>query len=282
MSLYRKQNLAWILTAVLLISAITTVLSGCNNKTGNTGANLAEDKASNGKAVEIKIAAASDVQPAFEELGKILKAQTGIKSVFIFGSSGQLSQQMISGAKVDVLASADEAYVDKVIAAGIGLKETRQQYATGRLVIVSGSNREALSDISQLRYMKVNKIAIANPDHAPYGRAAREALTTAGIWMAVKPKLVFGENARQAFQYAETGNADIAFAPLSLVKAAEGVSHYVVPANMHEPINQTLVVTKSGNKQAALKFIELLTSKTGIETLSKYGFERNLDIEKGK
>lgn len=282
MSIFRKQNFRTLLAVILLISALNA-LSGCQKAAVNTGANLAEDKTPNGKVAEIKVAAASDVQPAFEELGKVFKEQTGIKPVFIFGSSGQLSQQVINGAKVDVFASADEAYVDQVISAGIGLKETRIQYAIGRLTVVSGSSKiEIPSDISRLRYMKLNKIAIANPDHAPYGRAARETMMKAGIWLAVKSKLVFGENARQAFQYAQTGNADIAFAPLSLVKAAGSDSYYLVPKNFHEPINQTLVATSTESKQAALKFITLLTSRTGIKTLKKYGFEQNLESGEGK
>lgn len=254
---------------ILLVLIALALLTGCVRDSSKTAVNRTDNNTD-----RIKIAAASDVQPAFEELGKIFKKQTGVKPVFVFGSSGQIAQQIIAGANIDIFASADEAYVDKVIASGVGVKSTKQIYALGRLAIVSGNKKiKAPSGIWELRYMKSNKIAIANPDHAPYGKAARDALTNAGIWKAVSSRIIMGENARQAYQYAQTGNSDIALVPLSLVKKAPDMSYTVIPESMHGPIQQTLVLTKNANRNVSLKFIDLLLSEKGIEIMKEFGFE---------
>jgi len=226
----------------------------------------------------IKIVAASDLQPAFEEFGKIFKQQTGIKPIFIFGSSGQLAEQVLKGAEVDLFASANEGYVDKVISQGRGSEDTRRLYALGRLAVVSGNDDMKPPSVEGLGNASINKIAIANPEHAPYGRAAREALKNTGDWDKVRPKLVLGENARQTFQYAETGNVDAAIVPLSLALSSKR-PYGLVPKELHSPISQTLVVIRGSREKEASRFVSLLISPEGDQIMKKYGFDRP-DAEK--
>lgn len=223
------------------------------------------------QTAEITVAAASDLRPAFVELGAMFTAATGTKVTFSFGSSGQLREQILNGAPFDLFASANAEYVDEVVAAGRGQGDTQADYAFGRIVlwVPSGEPPKSVTELADSRY---RRIAIANPSHAPYGLAAQQALESAGISEAVGPRLVYGETVSDTFQIAKSGNVDAAIVALSLA-IADGSAYTLIPAEMHEPLRQALVVTSTGQRgQAARAFAQLLASPSGRDVMVRYGF----------
>jgi molybdate transport system substrate-binding protein len=200
-------------------------------------------------------------------------------SASTFGSSGQLAQQLLEGAPMDLYASADVAYVDRVVAAGIGDPATQTTYAFGRLAIWSSASRwrgwETLADVAADDGIRF--VAIANPEHAPYGRAARQAFETEGRWQAIQPRLVFGENISDTQRLAATGDADVAIVALSLALAADEAgegSWTIIDADLHDPLQQDLVVTAADPDRAALaaRFVELVGSEEGQQVMRRFGF----------
>lgn len=224
-------------------------------------------------AAKLTVSAASDLTPAFQELGKLFEQQTGTKVVFNFGSTGQLTQQIEQGAPVDLFAAANASFIDGLEQKGLIIPETKALYAQGRLTIWTRKDSKLRIDrIEDLTGPDVIKVAIANPDHAPYGMAAREALKRAGIWEAVSPKLVFGENISQTFQFAESGNVDAALVALSL-SINSGGNWKLVPTELHDPLNQTLAVIKTAkNEAAARKFAAFINAPEGRGVMRRYGF----------
>jgi molybdate transport system substrate-binding protein len=234
---------------------------------------------SNPAPVTLTISAASDLTRAFTEVGAAFEAATGTKVVFNFGSTGQLAQQIEQGAPVDVFAAANASYIDQLDAKGLILSDTKQRYANGRIVLWTRADSELqLERLEDLALPGVRRVAIANPDHAPYGTAAREALRAVGLWAGVQPKLVLGENVRQALQYAETGNVDAAIVALSLVvpaAMAEDVDgrYVLVPEDLHAPLDQTVAVIRStAHEREARAFAEFVGSPAAREIMRKYGF----------
>ncbi|MEX2291831.1 MAG: molybdate ABC transporter substrate-binding protein [Mycobacteriales bacterium] len=236
----------------LAAAALLVLLAGCGSAQGSTAAD------------PLLVAAAADLLPAFRELGERYTEQTGRPVTFTFGSSGQLAQQLANGAPYELFASADVRYVDQVLAAGRGEASTKAEYALGRLAVWS---RDAPVALDQLAEPRFGRIALANPEHAPYGRAAEQALRSAG---ALDPdRLVFGENVTDTLRLATSGNADVAVVALSVARTAGG--HVTpVPAAAHEPLRQALVVT--GRPDAAAPFAELVTSHEGRAVLARHGF----------
>lgn len=225
-------------------------------------------------SVTLTISAASNLTFAFEELGTLFEQQTGIQVEYNFGATGQLLQQIQSGATVDIFAAADEASVDKLEESGDTIADTKQVYAVGRLALWTHADSplefKAIEDINR---PEVAKIAIVNPDIAPYGVAAREAMQSAGLWQAVQDKLVFGENVSQTLQYAESGNVDVAFVPLALSIQSKG-KWVLLPASLHKPVRQALAVVKGTQREVeARQFVAFLNSADGQAIMKKFGFE---------
>ncbi len=225
------------------------------------------------------VAAASDLRPVFTALGDSFEATTGEAVTFSFGSSGQLAQQLLQGAPMDLFASANRAYVDRVVAGGIGDPATQRTYAFGRLVLWShadaGTTWEDLGALAADD--ELTNLAIANPEHAPYGQAAAEALRTAGVLERLQPKLVYGENVADTQRLAATGNADAAIIALSLAVAADdagGGSWTLLAEHLHEPLEQRLVVTTDDPARATVaeRFIEHVTGEDGRAVMRRYGF----------
>jgi molybdate transport system substrate-binding protein len=246
---------------------------------GDPGANLAQP-------TTLTVSAAADLTYAFTEIGRRFEAETGTKVVFNFGSTGQLAQQIEQGAPVDVFAAADVSYVEELEKLGLILPGTKQLYARGRIVLwtrIEAGQHEYLQieRLEDLLRPEVRRVAIANPDHAPYGRAAREALQATGIWEAIQPKLVLGENVRQTLQYAETGNVDVAIVALSLVAPAargsrgEVQEHWtLVPQKLYRPLDQALAVVKGTRyEREADAFVAFVAGSAGQAILREYGFE---------
>lgn len=222
--------------------------------------------------ITITVAAASDLRFAFEDLGASFTDETGIEVTFSFGSSGLLREQIINGAPFDLFASANVEFVDAVIDAGRGQAATKATYAYGRLALWTPTGiplPDAIEDLTDPQY---SRIAIANPDHAPYGLAAETALATSGILDDLRDRLVYGENISDTFRIAQSGNASVGIIALSLV-IADGSDHTLVPDELHDPLRQALVVTSTGEQgDAARAFAAHLETPVGRETMASYGF----------
>jgi molybdate transport system substrate-binding protein len=227
----------------------------------------------NNQRLQITVAAASDLTAGFEEIGREFEATQNIKVVFVFGSTGMLTRQIENGAPMDLFAAANVAYVNQLEQKGLIVPDTKAIYARGRITLwTTADSPLKVETVSDLTRPEIKRVAIANPDHAPYGLAAKQALESAGVWESVKPKLVYADNIRQTLQYAETGNVDVSIVALSLSQQSKG-RWTLVPEQLHQPIDQGLAVIKSThNEQAARAFASFVTGPRGKEILGKYGF----------
>lgn len=225
------------------------------------------------ETAQLTVAAASDLTAAFEEIGRDFQARDKIKPVFVFGSTGLLTRQIENGAPFDVFAAANESYIDQLQQKGLTVEGTKTIYGRGRITMwTMAESTFKLEKIEDLANPDVHRVAIANPDHAPYGQAAREALETAGIWQSVQPKLVYGDNIRQALQFAETGNVEVAIVAVSLSAQNKGRC-VLIPETLHKPLLQAMAVIKgTTNEDAARSFTDFVTGSKGREILAKYGF----------
>lgn len=221
----------------------------------------------------IAVAAAADLQFAFTEIGELFQQQTGRKVVFIFNSTGTLAKQIENGAPVDVFAAANIQFIDDLRAKGMLLGDTQQLYAVGRIALAS-AKRSSLSmrSLSDLVRPEIKNVAIANPEHAPYGVAAKQALEATGVWEQVRPKLVYGENVRQALQYIQTGNAEAGVVALSIANVPE-IDYVLIDENLYQPLKQALaVVSGTKHEQASREFIAFINGPGGRPIMKKYGF----------
>jgi molybdate transport system substrate-binding protein len=260
----RGDSLPETLARALLMFAFMLSLAACSPREP-------EDMQADPK--DITVAAASDLAPAFEELGRAFEQESGVKVIFMFGSTGNLAKQIENGAPVDLFAAANISFVEGLERKGLIAPDTKALYARGRITLWTRSdNPLAISRVEDLARPEVKRVAIANPEHAPYGVAAREALQSAGVRDVVEPKLVLGENVRQALQYAETGNADAAITALSL-STQSGGRWVVVPEQLHGPLDQAMAVIKgSRGEQSARRFADFINSDRGRPVMRKYGF----------
>jgi molybdate transport system substrate-binding protein len=224
-------------------------------------------------SAEITVAAASDLTPAFEEIGREFQSAHKTKVTFVFGSTGLLTRQIENGAPFDVFAAANVTYIDQLAQKSLIVPGTKRVYARGRITMWTTANSTLkIEKIPDLARPDVTRIAIANPDHAPYGLAAREAFERAGIWETVKPKLVYADNIRQTLQYAETGNVDVAIVALSLSVQSNG-RWVLIPEELHQPIDQGMAVLKTTKDEAAARaFSDFVSGDKGREILKQYGF----------
>ena len=230
------------------------------------------------RAQEIRVAAAADLEFAMKDVAAQFEKQTGTKVDVTYGSSGNFFSQLQNGAPFDLFFSADIDYPRKLEAAGLAEPGTVYEYAIGRIAIWTPA--DAKVDVVRLGWKtlldaRVQKIAIANPEHAPYGRAAVAALKKAGIYDQVKAKLVYGENISQAAQFVQSGNAQAGIVAMSLAVSPgmkEG-KRWEIAVDMHPSIEQAAILLKtSRNKTSARAFLEFVKSEGGRATLSKYGF----------
>ena len=219
----------------------------------------------------LRAAAAADLEPAFVELGKQFFIDTGRPVVWSFASSGQLAQQLDHGAPFDLFASANVELVERLRQRGRLVLHSRRNFARGRLALWARPGVVPPTGIPDLLRPGLGRIALANPEHAPYGQAAVAALRSAGIYEAVRARLVFAENVRQALQFAQTGNTDIALTALTLAQR-EG-AYTLVPATAHPPLIQALGVIRGGDEAGAAELSRYLCGAKGQAILQKYGFE---------
>jgi molybdate transport system substrate-binding protein len=236
---------------------------------------LACNRPSASQAAPIRVAAASDLARAFEEIAALHERTTGQKVQLTFGSTGLLTSQIRQGAPFDLFAAASASYIEQVVAAGVCDGATRAPYGQGRIAVWSKrSASPAPSRLSDLLDPRFARIAIAHPDHAPYGQAARAALQKAGLWEQLQGRLVYGENIRQAHQFAVTGNAEVALVALSLVAGDRDNPWFLLEGGLHPPLRQELVVCGGGgNAAGGQSFARTVAGAEGRAILERAGFE---------
>ncbi len=228
-------------------------------------------------AESLTVAVAANVKYAFDDLAAEFKKETGMEAQGVFGASGKIVAQVKSGAPFDVFLSADtespEALYRERLATG-----APRVYAYGVLVLWTRKNIDLARGVAAVNDPAVQKIAIANPRLAPYGRAAMKALDGAGLVKTAEPKLVYGESISQTLQFADSGAADMGFVAKSLVVAPEmaGRGRWVeVPKASYDPIAQAAVVLKRGSETqsgAAQKFMDFLFTREARAIFEKYGY----------
>ncbi len=221
----------------------------------------------------LTVAAAADLQNAFTEIAALFEQSTGHPVTLVFGSTGQLAQQIENGAPFDLFAAANISFVEALRDQELVIPDSVALYAEGRIVLAS--NRQAgveLSTLDELLDPSIRQVAIANPEHAPYGTAAMEALISAGLWEALQPKLIYGENVRQALQFIQTGDAQAGIVALSIADAPE-IDWTLIDASLHRPLRQALaVVATSAQPEVAQAFADYINGDEGRPIMQRYGF----------
>jgi len=227
---------------------------------------------------EIRVAAASDLQAVLPEIAKSFESELITHAELVFGSRGNLFAQIQNGAPFDVFFSADREFPDKLVQSGRAEPRSSAVYAVGRLVLwlPPGAKCEPQAEKwNCLLRPEIAKIAIANPVHAPYGRAAVQALQSAHLYEQIRAKLVFGENISQAAQFVQSGNAQAGLLSFSQLHspAMQGGKNWEIPRETYPPIEQAVVVLKSAReKSAADEFARFVTEGRGRTLLEKSGF----------
>jgi molybdate transport system substrate-binding protein len=230
--------------------------------------------ASSAMAAETKVAVAANFTEPAKEIAAKFESATGHKVVLSFGSSGQFYTQIANGAPYEVFLSADSERPTKAEADGLAVAGTRFTYATGRLVLFSKTPGLVDAKGKVLTKGGFEKLAIADPKAAPYGQAAVETLTKLKLYDTLKPKIVTGSSITQAYQYVQTGAAELGFVALSQVINETGGSRWVVPTADHTPIDQQAVLLKTGSDSVAAKaFLQFLKGKDARAIIKRYGYE---------
>jgi len=223
-------------------------------------------------APQLIVAAAASLTEVCPEIGQKFTDKTGIRVVFSYGATGDLAKQIENGAPFDVFAAADSEHVEQLDNKGLLTPGSRALYAQGRLVMWLPAHAPKADRIEQITSPDFERVAIAKPDVAPYGRATVESLESLKIWKQIHPKVVYGQSVSQTKQFAATGNAEVAFIPLALIKPGEG-TYIEVDKALHRPIDQALGIMKSSSQQAAARqFVDFVLGSEGQEILAKKGY----------
>jgi len=228
-------------------------------------------------AQSLTIAAASDLKFALSEVKTaFLQSYPQAKVRVVYGSSGKFAQQIENGAPFDLYFSASIVYPQRLVERGFAATKP-QLYALGKIVLWSSRLKASEVSLMDLAKPQFRRIAIANPIHAPYGLAAKAALKSAGVWQAVEPKLVMGENIAQTAQMIEMGGADIGVIALSLAlspRLSQRGGYGEIPQKWYPPLRQAFIVTRYGEKNPlAYDFVKFLATKSAQKIMKKYGFE---------
>lgn len=233
----------------------------------------------------IRVAAASDLKFALPELLAAFERDTGLRAEASYGSSGNFARQIRQGLPVQLFMSADEVWVQQLVEAGLtrvlpgGVRDAGAIYGLGRiaLIVPEASTLTLDAELRGLRagWDSVRKFAIANPEHAPYGRAAQQALVQLGLWELVRPRLVLGENIAQATQFVTSGAAQAGITALSLAlaPALAGLGrHLALPASTHKPLRQRMVLLRKAPAEAERLYAYLQTGAAQA-VFRRYGFQ---------
>ncbi len=223
----------------------------------------------------LTVFAASDLGPAFKQIVPPFEARARTTVTLALGSTGMLAQQIRNGAPADVFFAANESFVNDLVAESLTVPGTDAIYARGRVAIVTlKSSNLRVNDLKDLANPQIRRIAIANPQHAPYGLAAKQALETQGLWSGLESRLVFGENVQQAVQFVRSGSAEAGIVARSVAGTPDLIWR-LVDERLHQPLNQKAVVL-ARTKQAATarSLIEFINGSQGRAVLKQFGFDR--------
>lgn len=222
---------------------------------------------------QLTVFAAADLAFALKDIAAKFEQTHDATVTLVMGSTGHLSQQIAHGAPADVFFAANESFIDDLVRRGAIIPKTRALYAQGRIALATRKDRgPRLTGLLDLADPRIGRVAIANPQHAPYGKAAEEALRTVGIWDTVQPRLVYGENIRHTLQFLETGAVAAAIIALSIANVL-GIDHVLIDAALHKPLNQAVGVVKRGpHPERSLAFIQYVNGPEGRPIMKRYGF----------
>jgi molybdate transport system substrate-binding protein len=228
------------------------------------------------QAEKITIAAAADLKFAMDEIVDAYKKSNAADQIeVVYGSSGKFNTQIQQGAPFDLFFSADIAFPRELAKNGLAASEVKP-YAVGRIVLWSASMDASKMTLDSLTDPQIARIAIANPQHAPYGKRAEEALRSSGLWEKIESKLVYGENIANTAQFVQTGNAQVGIIALSLALSPELSAkggYYLIPDKLHAPLEQGFIITKRAAGNAlAKRFAEYMASRPARAVMTKYGF----------
>jgi len=225
------------------------------------------------QVTEVAVFGASDLALAFKEIVPKFERALSVKVTLVLGSTGMLAKQIEHGAPADVFFAADQTFIEDLAGKGVVIPETRALYAQGRLVLATArSAGPKLTDLRQLSEPRIRHVAVANPAHAPYGRAAEQALRAVGVWDELRPKLVYGENIRHALQFMESGAAEAGLIALSLANVP-AIDYVTVDRALHAPLNQSVaVVRRSRRPELGLAFIQFVNGAEGRVVMKRFGF----------
>lgn len=224
-------------------------------------------------APALTVFAASDLAFAFRELVPRFEKARGVTVTLVLGSTGNLARQIEHGAPADLFFAADQSFVERLMARGVLIPETQTLYAQGRIVLATAKRfGPKLNRLRDLVGPKVRRVAIANPLHAPYGKAAEEALRAAGVWEAVQFKLVYGENIRHALQFIQLGAAEAGIVALSVANVPE-LDWTPVEGGLYAPLNQAAAVAaRSPHPELGVAFIDFVNAPEGRAIMRRFGF----------
>lgn len=221
---------------------------------------------------EIKVAVAANFTEPAKQIAAAFEKATGHKLLLSFGATGQFYAQISQGAPFEVFLAADKKTPAKAVTEGLAIPGSQFTYAVGKLVLYSTAPG-LVTGADALTSPAFSKIAIANPATAPYGAAAVEVMKALGVWDALASRIVQGQNIGQTYQFVKTGNAEIGFVALSQIALLEGGSRWVVPAELHRPIQQDAVLLRAGeSSQASRAFLDFLKSKEGQAVIETFGY----------
>lgn len=252
-----------VLKAVMLVATITLGAVSC----------WSSDSRNDQR--ELIVAAAANLTNVSAEIGERFGQKTGVKVIFTFGATADLAKQLESGAPFDVFVAADTVNVERLQTQGLLTSDIPQIYARGKLVAWTPTGSPLrLQTLQDLQRPEFERIAIAKPDLAPYGAAAVQSLRALGLWDQIGPKVVYGQNVAQVKQFVATGNAEVGFIPMALVKTGEG-SFLEIDQKLHLPIAQAAGVVKASLKHpSAQQFVDFLLSNEGQQILEDAGYLR--------
>jgi len=229
-----------------------------------------------GLADEVRIAVASNILAPLEVLSARFEATENIQTRISGGATGHHYAQIVNGAPFDVFLAADQARPKRLLDEGLGVAGTRFTYASGGLALWAGPDAELpVSGLSGLAALDPRRLVIANPQLAPYGLAARQALEATGQWSALRPRIIEGANVGQALQYLATGNASHALVAVSYghMSGRPAGDWQRVPSRLHDPIRQDAVLLEQArNPQAARAFLTFLQGPEAAEVLERFGY----------
>ncbi len=228
-------------------------------------------------AAEVSVAVAANFTAPMQKIAALFEQSSGHKAMLSFGSTGKLYAQIRNGAPFQVLLAADDKTPAKLEAEGLSVVGMRFTYAVGKLALWSSQDGLVDAQGAVLRSGQFKRLALADPKLAPYGAAAVETLTKMGLLAELTPKMVYGENIAQTYQFVFTGNAELGFVALSQIfsdgKLGKG-SAWIVPADMHTPIRQDAVLLKTGeNQDAARELMAFLRSDAALAVIRSFGYD---------